>query len=428
MTPKPTQMPVAGQVDIVAPEPAQPPKPTPVQMAQQMTQDDLAYQKDLQMGHIKPQTYQDLYAKKDTLGKIGTFFGLLVSGAGSGLAHQPNAVMEMMNKEIERDFEAQQKTQGNAQNWRTLSLQHARDQAQIGLQEAQAINTYGQTQLIPSQMKLNEAQTNLAYKNAELAGAEGAKIKMSLTALQYLQDKVDNLPPGPEKNVQQKFLNDLSSVVQNGAAKKNLQVANQIAARDEMAPQDAPEDEGALDIERLKALSGLVQVGSSTGVPNKQGATQADIDRINTVEAPMLAQNREAHKLWQESFKNLKSKFMSSALNKESYNAQTKVIAGEIAKTLGNTSGQTAEDLQSAMFPSWKDFNGSKGEKFDRGEAFFAANEGKATTAKKLGLLKPFPKGGGKKKYGEGAISKDGNSIVKNGQWTPRNASKQAKK
>ncbi len=141
----------------------------------------------------------------------------------------------------------------------------------------------------------------------------------------------------------------------------------------------------------------------------------------------MVAQNREAYKLYQDSFKDLGSKFAAGALNQESYKAQTHLVATEVAKTLGNTSDKAVDDIKSAMFPSWKDFNGSKGEKFQKADAFFAGNEGKATTLRRLGLLKPFPKGGtGKGKYPEGTVK--GGHVVKGGKWVPTGASKQATK
>jgi hypothetical protein len=65
------------------------------------------FQADLNTGKVTPETYQDLFNKQGTLGKIGTIFGLLVSGAGAGLTHQPNMMMELMNKTIQNDFDAQ---------------------------------------------------------------------------------------------------------------------------------------------------------------------------------------------------------------------------------------------------------------------------------------------------------------------------------
>lgn len=91
-----------------------------------------AWMKDLQDGHIKPETYQSLFHNKDTTGKIGTLFGLLVSGAGSGLAHQSNAVMDMMKQTIDNDLQAQIHSKQDAVNYLRLGQQHEMNKAQIG--------------------------------------------------------------------------------------------------------------------------------------------------------------------------------------------------------------------------------------------------------------------------------------------------------
>ena len=63
-----------------------------------------AVAKDYGNGHITPKTYHDLFSKnadgsdRGTLSKIGMIFGLMLGGAGSGLTHQPNAALGMMNK------------------------------------------------------------------------------------------------------------------------------------------------------------------------------------------------------------------------------------------------------------------------------------------------------------------------------------------
>lgn len=98
---------------------------------QQLSAEDQAWQHDLANGHITPKTYQDLFAKKDTLGKIGTIFGLMLSGAGSGLSGQPNALMELMNKEIKNDLDSQVQSKTNAQNFIKLNQQHELNQANV---------------------------------------------------------------------------------------------------------------------------------------------------------------------------------------------------------------------------------------------------------------------------------------------------------
>lgn len=124
---------VQPQPQAVAPAPRMPatPQEHAVAVKQDLSQEAQAWQNDLNNGHIQPETYQDLFNKKDTLGKIGTIFGLLVGGAGAGLSHQPNALLGMMNKEIENDLNAQMKSKDNAVNYIRLNQQHQMNQAQI---------------------------------------------------------------------------------------------------------------------------------------------------------------------------------------------------------------------------------------------------------------------------------------------------------
>lgn len=109
--------------------------PTPLETAQNTTaalhDESQKVQQDLNMGHIQPQTYQDLYNKKDTLGKVGTIFGLLMSGMGSGLSGQSNALLDMMNKTIENDLKAQESSATNRQNFLKIAQQSLKNQAEV---------------------------------------------------------------------------------------------------------------------------------------------------------------------------------------------------------------------------------------------------------------------------------------------------------
>lgn len=145
-----------------------------------LTKEDQAWQNDLNNGHITPQTYKSLFAEKDTLGKIGTIFGLLVSGAGAGLTHQPNALLEMMNKEIERDLEAQKNSKANAQNFVRLSQQQVMQDAQI--------------KQMMQQGKLTEAQAN------QLGYAMGQS-KILQSSYHDLVQLTNRMPEGPQKEL-----------------------------------------------------------------------------------------------------------------------------------------------------------------------------------------------------------------------------------
>jgi len=178
---------------------------------------DADYYKDLAMGHIKPQTYKDLFdAKGDTLGKIGTLFGLLVAGAGSGLTHQPNAVLHMMDQQISNDFEAQKQNRTNALSMLQRYQQHQNDVSTRALQGVEAQKFLAET------AREREEAVGLGYKN-----------KMFISALHSIETGNDKLPPGPQKtNAQQS-----AAAVQQGVIQKvseNNAKAGQMLADAEM--------------------------------------------------------------------------------------------------------------------------------------------------------------------------------------------------
>jgi hypothetical protein len=114
------------------------PAPPPIQPADyktavqaHMDMEDAAFKQDLVNGHIEPKTYNSLFANMKTPEKIGTLFGLLIGGAGAGLSHQPNALLGLMQKQIDNDLDAQKQSKTNAQNFLRLSLAHEMNQANI---------------------------------------------------------------------------------------------------------------------------------------------------------------------------------------------------------------------------------------------------------------------------------------------------------
>lgn len=68
---------------------------------------------DINNNHIDPNHY---IGSTDTAGKLATGIGLLLSGFGSGLTHGPNMAMEFLNKQIERDIDAQKSELGKKEN------------------------------------------------------------------------------------------------------------------------------------------------------------------------------------------------------------------------------------------------------------------------------------------------------------------------
>ncbi len=191
------QVPISGAATVPQPEPeqvAEAPK-TPEQMAQEKTQKNLQLADDLRFNRIEPKTVGDLIGEKSTTGKIGTIFGLLLSGAGSGLSHQPNALLEMMNKQIERDVEAQKQNQANKQTWFKAGLEQLQTFADTNLTNAQAGKTAADTDF-------------QRFKNAEagvtnMEATNDAANNTTIGEMVKLQHVINAMPAGPQKDAYQ---------------------------------------------------------------------------------------------------------------------------------------------------------------------------------------------------------------------------------
>lgn len=275
-------------------------------MDQQLKAESDLYNQDLVSGKIKPETYSDLFAKKDTLGKIGTLFGLLVSGAGSGLAHQPNAVMGMMQTEINNDLDAQKASAANAQNFYRLNLQHQMQNAQIQQMQTQNALTQAQTGAIPSEIALREAQAKGATADAGLKAWTLAQTQANSTAFHSLVTQVQKLPVGsPERANAEQKLAILGSMIQG----ENYNIIDRAAAASalsnvvtgsgnpanqpsiEMNPQASEQkfqqDQTLLRLSGKKELADDREVKHLPGVPGQASVplTADDRNKIQTGQA-----------------------------------------------------------------------------------------------------------------------------------------------
>lgn len=130
---------------------------------------------DLLSGKIQPKTYQKLVDEKGggVLGKIGLIFGMMLSGAGSGLTGQPNILLQMMDKEIDRDLEAQKKSVEGAQNLYQLNIQK---------------------QLADANMTKAQAEAAGIWKDIQLKSVELSKNQFQLMALHHVMTTANMLP------------------------------------------------------------------------------------------------------------------------------------------------------------------------------------------------------------------------------------------
>ena len=241
----------------------------PAKVEQHLNQQSEMFANELAAGHIHPKTISDLYGSKDTLGKIGMIFGLMVSGAGSGLAHQTNAALDLINKELDRDLEAQKASNTNAQNWYTQSLKHDMDvayrdkmifdktltSAQARLADANADLERANISRVPADIAVAQANRDKIvaeidaiyaatdfqnFKNNYVGVANSAKARGTIGAGQYLQNIINKMPQGAERDRAQDVLETvLAPAIAAEVADKNAQTgaaAGAAAAEARKAP------------------------------------------------------------------------------------------------------------------------------------------------------------------------------------------------
>lgn len=75
-----------------------------VQNYQRLAQEITNISNEIRDGKIDPNAYMNKLSDGE---KVGTVIGLVLSGLGSGLTGQPNMAMDFLNKQIERDIQAQ---------------------------------------------------------------------------------------------------------------------------------------------------------------------------------------------------------------------------------------------------------------------------------------------------------------------------------
>lgn len=274
---------------------------------------EVAFQQDLANRHITPETYQSLFAKKDTLGKIGTIFGLMLSGIGSGLTKQPNAALDMMNKEIDRDLDAQKTSKANANTF--LNTQYAHDMQEANMLHLSNQNALTQQQILESKAKtaglgqkneaINKQITNqsgghfddsIEKQNALIGVDSNAKNKMLSTVAQHLDDITPNNPaakqmlqttikPAIDAEIKKNVI-DTGAKRQAATAIKNAQ--NQTAAQNTGQSVsdviDMDKYHAMLDRGKLKAQNGGVFNSKTDIDPNDDADIKSGITNRTQIE------------------------------------------------------------------------------------------------------------------------------------------------
>ena len=367
-------MPEGDTVDVIGQRPQAPAAAPEQDHAAELNQEALAWNEDLKNQHITPENYGDLFAKKDTLGKIGTLFGLLLSGAGSGLSHQHNAVMDMMNKELSNDFEAQKQSKANAQNFLRIAQQNELNDSQVDFQHKQGLLTDAQARSMKADVDLKATTTALNYAK--------------LAALGYTRDQVAKMPPGPQKDQATAAVQGLETATFHDIGTRNAQTGAHLNARQQLrqGTPAAPSDTGVND-QKLLQMKRQGQTEASILGFAQHGINPSDDGKVDD-ESKAVKLNRATYKAYVDSFNKLNTAFAAGKLNPERYNAEVNNFKTALARQVGT---HEAAEAVKGMFPDFKDFGSARAEKFAKATEHFKVIESGTPTLDQYGLKTPFP-------------------------------------
>lgn len=146
---------------------------------------------------INPRAYQESMGSGK---KIATGLGLLLSGAGSGLAHQNNMAMDFLNKQIDRDIDAQKSRSDQAKTiWGAYNQLYGDQNIATNLAKVSMNDMLvHQAELTAAQLGTPTAQANALALKAQKA-AENNKLYLDSAGL--LQSTPNVGPVNSEKEL-----------------------------------------------------------------------------------------------------------------------------------------------------------------------------------------------------------------------------------
>jgi len=322
---------------------------------------------------IHPQTYRQLLwyqsnpdgspvldkngqpVEKGFFGKLATGFGLLMSAAGSGLAHQPNAIMAMMDNQIKNDLMAQEKTKQNQLSFGDLLDKHLMNQANMVRGQANINHLALQDQVVRQQYKLSAARRyymQRLYNDVVQKYPEGTPDRMRAEqAYAQMSQGIDanDQAAAPMINSRFQLYNNLLNGTQNG--------------------QPSPEaDQTGIDNNRFNNL----EIQSQQKLLGAPSAT--DLENM-TKEATAVKEARSIRQTYIDSFRKLNQMALAGG-NSHIYTqrraAYVNALAAKMATLTSHryNAGEAAAQAE-GMFPSWNDLGGSQGKtrdiKFQKG-------------------------------------------------------------
>lgn len=330
----------------------------PKQRADQMNADQAQFADDLRFNRIHPKTYSYMMShnsdgtEKGTLGKVKTLFGLILAGAGAGILGKNNPVLDMWDKQISNDVDAQKSDQSNKQNWYKAVVEHDKAQSEIGLQSAQTEGV-GYENMSKAEKADYDRWKNGQIGIKDMFNTVKAHNYSSLASLNLMQHQIDVMAEGPLKvSAQQKMDQEIVPFFMSKITGRNNDAANRAGLVDKLNPKPPPppapkknaqtsnnsdaqyQYTPTVNVEQVKNAKRLGQES-----PWAKGAMDpADADKA-IEEAGNNDQIRKGGKRWEQAYNELKAMPHAG----ESMLGAGSTIAGHVAGWLPWVNASSAE-------------------------------------------------------------------------------------
>jgi len=337
-----------------------------------------------------------------------------MSGAGSGLAHQPDKYMGLINDQLNRDFEAQKQSAANQQNFLKLSQENELRKAQIGQTKAET-NQLGA--LYARNMMDNLVKFQLRKMTGLLTPEAQAKVAPLLGVAEQNLDNQQN-----QRTTQ--------TLGQNGI----------------MHLKDKPQasDSSGVDLSKITHLQNAANLSDmEPDLRGREGVPSQDDMRHIAEETPKIATNRYIAGIYHNNFNNLDTMFagqggeatdsglsalaglakrisafvppgtpagnISAVLSKASpgdaamfakFDQYRKSQMADVvarmtnSATGGNSTLEQAHDIAEGLFPNIWDLsnNETRAAKLKAGDDALESNEAPMLYSKRFGVMTPYPR------------------------------------
>lgn len=219
------------------------------------------FMQDYAMGHITPKHVIELSASPSTAGKVGTLLTMALAGFGAGLSHQPNMLLDQLNKEITNDMTAQQNSATNVQNLMRVNQQGLMATANVA----------------DTMQNIKEKAWNLQ------------RFQQQYNALAEETKRIQAMPEGPDKQQKLNTLAMMGQMAQNQFMDTSTKLAIADAQARALYDQGIDPQTGApLDPEqhfqnrmrtmRMFNMNDLANTYESHHLPGFQGSASGPID------------------------------------------------------------------------------------------------------------------------------------------------------